>query len=132
MSNQRPHRGFTLIEMSVVIFVLIALMTSGLFFSTALTKWKRGRDAAEVLRAAYVAQRLYLADYPTTNVSTLTRTTLRPYLPNAPATFPTVLALDDRTLQVKVSVSPPVVDDGSGGTYDPSGKSNDSLWDVGE
>ena len=131
MSSQRPAGGFTLIEMSIVIFVLIALMSTGLFYSTADSQWRRGRDASDVLRAAYVAQRLYLGDYPTTAVSSLTRTQLRPYLPNAPATFPTVLALDGRTLNVKVSVSPPVVDNGDGTIYDPSGKPDDSLWDVG-
>jgi type II secretory pathway pseudopilin PulG len=132
MNTHRSPGGFTLIEMSLVIFVLIALMTTGLFFSSAISNWKRGRDASETLRGAYIAQRMYLADYPTTAVTSLTRTLLRPYLPNVPATFPTVTALDGRTLQIKVDVSPPVVDNGNGTTYDPSGKPDDSLWDVGK
>jgi type II secretory pathway pseudopilin PulG len=131
-SDRIPSRAFTLIEMSLVIFLLIALMTTGLYFSSAIGDWKRGRDASEVLRAAYVAQRTYLADYPTTDVSTLTRAKILGYLPQSPASFPTILSLDDRVLQVKVSVSPPVADNGDGTAYDPSGKPNDSLWDVGE
>lgn len=131
-----PHpailRGVTLIEMSLVIFLLIALMSTGLFFSSAISTWKKGRDASEVLRAAYVAQRTFLADYPIYAISSLTRSQLLPYMPGAPASFPTVTALDGGVLQVKVNVSPPVVDAGNGTAYDPSGKTNDSLWDVGE
>jgi len=118
--------------MSLVIGLLIALMTTGFYFSTAISDWKKARAASETLRSAYVAQRTYLADYPTTDVSTLTRPILLDYLPNAPSSFPTVETLDGRTLQVLVSVSPPVVDNGDGSTYDPSGNPSDSLWDVGE
>ena len=131
-SDRIPSPAFTLIEMSLVIFLLIALMTTGLYFSTAISDWKLGRDASETLRSAYVAQRTYLADYPTTDISTLTRTLLLPYLPNRPASFPTIKTLDNRTLQIKVSVTPPIVDNGDGTPYDPSGKPKDSLWDVGE
>lgn len=131
-SGRGPARGFTLIEMSLVIFLLIAMMSAGLFCSTAISDWKQGRAASETLRGAYVAQRTYLADYPTTDISTLTRTMLLPYLPDHPASFPTVTSLDNRTLNIKVSVSPPVVDNGDGSYYDPSGQPDDSLWDVGE
>lgn len=127
----RP-RGVTLIEMSLVIFLLIALMSTGLYFSSAISTWKKGRDASEVLRGAHIAQRTYLADYPTTAVNTLTRTRLLPYLPGNVSTFPTVTSLTGASLNVKVNVSPPVVDAGNGTTYDPSGNPKDSLWDVGE
>ncbi len=125
-------RGLTLIEMSLVIFLLIALMSTGLFFTSAISNWKRGREASEKLRAVYVAQRTYLADYPLTSVSSLTTTLLLPYLPGSPASFPTVTSLTGTTLNIKVTVSPPVVDAGNGTTYDPSGNTKDSLWDVGE
>ena len=131
-SGTRPIFWFTLVEMSLVIGLLIALMSTGFYFSSAISDWKRGRAASETLRSAYVAQRTYLADYPTTDVSTLTRSQLLPYLPNSPSTFPTVETLDGNTLQVSVSVSPPVVDNGDGTAYDPSGNPSDSLWDVGE
>lgn len=136
MKTSQPAKrcppAFTLVELTLVIGVLIALMSMGFYFSTAISDWKQGRAASETLRAAYVAQRTYLADYPTTDVSTLTRSILLDYLPNNPSSFPTVETLDGRTLQVSVSVSPPVVDNGDGTPYDPSGDPSDSLWDVGE
>ncbi len=125
-------RGFTLVELSLVIAILIALMSTGMFFSTAIEKWRAGKEASEVLRGAYVAQRMYLADHPTTAVSSLTRTAILPYYPNRPATFPQIEGLDHQARDIKVSVSPPVIVNGDGSTYDPSGKSNDALWDVGE
>jgi type II secretory pathway pseudopilin PulG len=129
--HQDRFRGVTLIEMSLVIFLLIALMSTGLFFSSAISKWKAGREASETLRMVYIAQRTYLADYPLTTISSLTRTALLPYLPNNPATFPTVTSLTGSQLPIRVTVSPPVVESG-GSVYDPSGNSKDSLWDVGE
>lgn len=126
------QKGFTLVEMSLVIFLLIALMSTGLYFSTAVGDWKLGRTASEELRAVYVAQRTYLADHPTTPVNSLTEAKLKPYLPNKATTFPQIRGLDGTLRSINVTVSPPVILDGSNGTYDPSGSSNDSLWDVGE
>ena len=130
--HQLSPRGLTLIEMSVVLFILVALMSTGLYFSAVITNWKLGRDASEKLRAVYVAQRTYLADYPLTAVTSLTTTMLLPYLPGNVTTFPTVTSLTGATLNIKVTVSPPVVDAGNGTTYDPSGSTKDNLWDVGE
>lgn len=124
-------RGTTLIEMSVVICVLIALMSTGLYFSTKIKEWQAGKEAAEQLRGVYAAQRMYLADHPTTAVTSLTNEKLIPYLPNNPGAMPTVLSLDDEALGIKVTVSPPVLTLGDA-DYDPSGNSGDSLWDVGE
>lgn len=119
-------------EMSLVIFLLIALMSTGLYFSTAIGDWKLGRTASETLRGVYVAQRTYLADHPTTSVNSLTENLLKPYLPNNASTFPKVQGLDGTIRSIDVTKSPPVILDGGSGTYDPSGKPNDSLWDVGE
>lgn len=129
---RRNTKGFTLVEMSLVIFLLVALMSTGLYFSTAVSDWKMGRSASETLRAVYVAQRTYLADHPTTSVSSLTENLLKPYLPNNAPTFPKVEGLDGTMRSIDVTVSPPVIIDGGSGVYDPSGKPNDSLWDVGE
>jgi type II secretory pathway pseudopilin PulG len=129
-STRKPG-GFTLVEMSLVIFMLIALMGTGMFASSAISKWQAGRAASETLRAVHVAQRTYLADYPTTAVTALTRTALLPYLPDRPATFPKITGLDGVERDIRVTVSPPVIIQGTG-TYDPSGNSKDSLWDVGE
>lgn len=124
--------GFTLIEMTVVIAVLIAMMAGGMMYSSAIGEWKSGKVASETLRSVYVAQRTYLADHPTTSVSALTHNKIMPYLTNRPATFPTVVGLDSVDRAIKVTVAPPVVVNESGDVYDPSDKLNDSLWDVGE
>lgn len=131
-SPRTRHAGVTLIEMTLVIFLLIALMSTGMFFSGRIADWRAGREASETLRAVYAAQRLYLSDNPTTTVSSLTEALLLPYLPNRPATFPTITSLTNSTLTVRVNVSPPTINNGSGGSYDPSGNTRDSLWDVGE
>ena len=116
----------------MVIGILIALMSMATVFSFRVGDWKAGREASETLRSVYVAQRTYLADNPTTPVSTLTRSALLPYIPQSPSSFPTVEGLDGTLRQIKVTVSPPVVIDTSGTVYDPSGNPKDSLWDVGE
>jgi type II secretory pathway pseudopilin PulG len=127
----RFPQGATLIEMSVVICVLLALMSTGLYFGTKIKEWQAGKEAAEQLRGVYAAQRMYLADHPTTAVTSLTSANLIPYLPNNPGVMPTILSLDDTALGINVTVSPPVLTLG-GAVYDPSGGSSDSLWDVGE
>jgi prepilin-type N-terminal cleavage/methylation domain-containing protein len=131
-SNRRSGRGFTLIEMSLVITILIALMTTGIFFSSAIGTWNAGRLASETLRSVYVAQRTFLADHPTTRLSSLTEAALLPYMPDQAATFPKVEGLDGTLRSININVSPPVVKDSSGTVYDPSGNPKDSLWDVGE
>lgn len=139
--NSRPSaqfdpRGFTLIEMSIVIFVLLALMTSGFYVSNVVGQWKLARDGSETLRTVYVAQRTYLADNPTVALTSLTPAMLLPYLPNNPATFPTAKSLESATLYPRVNVSPPYLTTTTGGTsgtrYDPSKTTTDSQWDVGE
>lgn len=135
-STRPDSRGFTLIEMSIVIFVLLALMTSGFFVNNVVGQWKLGRDASETLRTVYVAQRTYLADNPTVALTSITPAMLLPYLPNNPATFPTAKSLESATLYARVNVSPPYMTTTSGGIsgtrYDPSKTTTDSLWDVGE
>jgi prepilin-type N-terminal cleavage/methylation domain-containing protein len=136
LSNRFQPRGFTLIEMSIVIFVLLALMTSGFYASNVVGEWKLARDASENLRDVYVAQRTYLADNPTVPVTSLTPALLLPYMPNNPAAMPTSKSLDSSTLYARVNVSPPYLTTNSSGTdgtrYDPSKTTTDSQWDVGE
>ena len=130
--SARTRRAFTLLEMTIVILVLITLLSTGLFVSKKVDEWKLGRQAAESLRSVYSAQRMYLADNPTASVSSLTSALLIPYLPNQATSIPTVKSLVGTTLTIIITVMPPVVNAGSGTTYDPSGNSKDSLWDVGE
>ncbi len=131
-SPNRSSKGFTLLEMTIVIMVLLALLKIGLFTSERLDQWKLGRSASESLRSVYSAQRMYLADNPTAAVTSLTASALIPYLPNGATAMPTVTSLTGTTLGVIVNVSPPVINAGSGVAYDPSGSNKDSLWDVGE
>src|ERR1035437_10315925 len=125
--TSRPPRGLTLIEMSLVLFVIVALMSTGLFFSSAIANWQKGRNAAETVRLVYAAQRAYLADNPTTPVANITSANLIPYFPNNVPTMPTVTSLTGTTLNIKVNVSPPIIDSGNGTAYDPSGSRTDSL-----
>lgn len=136
MKSTRPSlntpQAFTLLEMTIVILVLLTLVGIGTLSSGKISEWKLGREAGETLREVYSAQRLYLADHPTTKVSDITAASLIPYLPRKATAMPTVESLDGNQLAIRVNVSPPVVDSGDGSTYDPSGSSSDSLWDIGQ
>ncbi|MES2922279.1 MAG: type II secretion system protein [Verrucomicrobiota bacterium] len=135
-SPRRSQRAFTLLEMTIVIMVLLALMKIGLFTSSKMDEWKLGRTASETLRGVYSAQRMYLADNPTTAPTALTDALLLPYMANNAAgpltVMPKVKSLTGASLGILVNVTPPVINAGSGTAYDPSGSNNDSLWDVGE
>ena len=129
--RSRPA-AFTLLEMTLVIMVLLALISVGMYSGSAIKTWRLGRQASESLRSVYTAQKLYLSDNPTVQVTSLTNTLLIPYLTSKATSMPTVTSLTGATLSIKVTVFPPVVDNGSGVAYDPSGSTTDSLWDVGE
>lgn len=128
----QPPVGFTLLEMTIVIMVLLALIGMGTMGTRGIETWQAGKEASETLRSVYIAQRTYLADNPTAPLSSLTEAKLLPYVPNGRDEFPKIKGLDDALRSINVNVSPPVVKDISGTTYDPSGNPNDSLWDVGE
>jgi prepilin-type N-terminal cleavage/methylation domain-containing protein len=130
--SRQSQKAFTLLEMTIVIMVLLALVKIGLFSSSKMDQWKLGRTASETLRQVYSAQRMYLADNPTVSVSELTSALILPYMPGNITVMPTVTSLVGTNLTILVNVSPPVINAGSGVTYDPSGSNRDSLWDVGE
>jgi len=132
VSSLRPQRGTTLLELTIVIMVLLTLIGVSMYATGNIGKWRKGREAGEQLRLVYAAQRSYLAENPTAAVSSLTNDLLIPYLPNRASAIPTVISLEDATLTIIVTVTPPVVDAGGGSVYDPSGDSQDSLWDVGK
>ena len=131
-SPKKQVRGVTLIELTLVIMVVLAFATATLFFAGNIRDWRKGKVASESLRSVYAAQRGFLADNPRRSVATLTASELYPYLPSGSTSFPAVDSLDGVTLDYEITVSPPVLIDSGGAIYDPSGKSDDSLWDVGE
>lgn len=124
--------GFTLLEMTIVILVLLTLVGIGTYSSGRFADWKLGREAGETLREVHAAQRMFLADRPTTPVANITNADLLPYMRNNITSMPTVESLDGDQLPIMVNVSPPVVNSGGGVAYDPSGSSSDSLWDIGQ
>ncbi len=126
------QQGLTLIEMTVVILVLLAL-TGAFFASTgSLSDWQRAKEAAATLRDVEIAQRDFLANNPQRAVNSLTAAEVAGYLQGRPGALPTLEDLDGNTLTIDVGVSPPVCMSASGTVYDPSGSSEDSLWDVGK
>lgn len=124
--------AFTLVEMTVVILVLLALTRIGFVSSKKMSDWKAARAASETLRSVHTAQRLFLADNPTTSVANITNALIAPYMPNNAGVVPTVKSLAGTSLTIIVNVTPPIINAGSGTRYDPSGSFTDSLWDVGE
>jgi type II secretory pathway pseudopilin PulG len=125
-------QAFTLLEMTIVIMVLIALLSTGLFVSRKMDEWKLGRSASETLRQVYTAQRMFLADHPTRLVGSIVEADVIPYMRGNMTALPTVTSLTGAQLGILVNVSPPVINAGSGVPYDPSGNNRDSLWDIGE
>jgi len=126
----RSQRGFTLVELTVTISMLMILV--GVVVAVGIgpyTAYSNGRQAGEALRAVKAAQLMYLADNPTTAVSTLTQAQLQPYLPNG--AWPTLPKVGSQQPTINCTVFPPVAVL-SGGTYDPSGSPTDGLWDVGQ
>ena len=131
-SSYQSKAAFTLLEMTTVILVLLVLIRVGFVSTRKMTEWRLGRAASETLRSVYAAQRMYLADNPTTSVASLTSALIIPYLPNNVTVMPTVTSLSNTTLSIIVTVSPPIINSGNGVAYDPSGSTTDSLWDVGK
>ena len=130
----RTHRlGFTLIELTVVIFVFVGLIAISFSSLGSLSEWQRAREVSSVLREVEVAQRQFLADNPQQDLANLTDpqiAVLAGYLPGNPTTLPTTIGNDQVVLTVNVRVSPPVALNGAT-VYDPSRNPNDGLWDTG-
>ncbi len=124
-------RGFSLVEISLVIALLLALSTFAGLTVTSVRNWQRGKDAALSLQAVFAAQRAYLADHPTANIALVSTAQLQNYLPEGWSTMPAFTGLENEAITLDHSVMPPRLY-ANGSVYDPSGKSDDGLWDTGK
>lgn len=123
--------GFTLIEISLVIGLILGLMTLGGISYSMVSRWNKAKNASLALQAVYSAQRSYLADNPTADITQVAPSTLIPYLPVGWTAMPTNLkGANDENLTLDTTVLPPVYTYG-GSTYDPSQTAKDGLWDIG-
>ena len=118
-------------EISLVIALIMGLSILIGFGYNSVSDYKKGKDAALSLQAVYAAQRAYMADNPAGNIATVSTSQLQAYLPQGWSTMPTFVGLNGEQLTLKFSVMPPVLLYGTS-TYDPSPKTSDGLWDVGE
>jgi type II secretory pathway pseudopilin PulG len=130
--RNEARTGVTLIELTVVIFVILSIMSATMYFAGNIGEWNKGKRASTALREVYAAQRSYLADNPRKAVSSITSKDLIAYLPSGGAALPAVEDLNGNVLAYDVTKSPPALNEAGGGVYDPSGSTKDSLWDVGE
>lgn len=123
--------GFTLIEISLVIGLMLGLaMFTGMNIA-AVRDWQKGKDASLSLQAVFAAQRAYMSDHPTADIATVSSLQLQPYMPAGWSSIPTVTSLDDDSLTVDFNVMPPQLLLGST-VYDPSADGSDGLWDTGQ
>jgi type II secretory pathway pseudopilin PulG len=127
----RSTAGFSLMELSIVMALMLTL-TFGIGYGvSSIQKWKKGKNASIALQAVYASQRAYMADHPTANIATVTDAQLQPYLPQGWSAFPVLAGLNGEALTTDHTVMPPKLMIGTS-VYDPSGKADDGLWDVGE
>lgn len=126
--SSRSRSGFTLVELSVAIAVILILVGAASLGIKPYYAYRDGRAAGEMLRSVKAAQLMYLSDNPSTAVTALTPTFLLPYMPNG--TWPTLPLVGAVQPTINCTVFPPVAVL-SGSTYDPTGSTTDGLWDVG-
>lgn len=131
-THKRSHsKGFSLIELTVVISIMLLLTGATFLGVKAYSNWQKGLDAGESLKKIYTAQKLYLAQHPTKAVTSITEADVINYMPDGSTALPTAEGLDGETLTIDVTTSPPVFNNGAD-VYDPSGNLNDNLWDTGK
>ena len=127
-SRDSRARGFTLVELTVAIAVILVLVGAVSLAVKPYYAFRDGRAAGEMLRSVKAAQLMYLSDYPSTAVTALTPALLLPYMPNG--TWPILPSVGAVVPTINCTVFPPVAVL-SGATYNPSGSTTDGLWDVG-
>lgn len=128
---KKNQGAFTLVEICLVIGLIIAL-TSFIGMSVVTVRnWQSGKTASLSLQAVYSAQRSFMADHPTAQISAVSKSQLESYLPQGWSTMPVFFGIDGQSLTLDHTVMPPRILDG-GIVYDPSGKSDDGVWDLGK
>jgi prepilin-type N-terminal cleavage/methylation domain-containing protein len=124
------RNGFTLVEMTVVIAVILVLVGAASLGIKPYYAYRDGRAAGETLRAVKAAQLMYLADNPSVAVTSLTQALLVPYMPGG--NWPSLPMVGTVAPTINCAVFPPVAVL-NGSTYDPTGSTPpDGLWDVGQ
>jgi prepilin-type N-terminal cleavage/methylation domain-containing protein len=124
----RLKSGFSLVEMSVTIAVILILAGAASLSIKPYLAYRDGRTAGEMLRAVKAAQLMYLSDNPSTPVANLTQGLLSQYMPNG--AWPTLPSVNGQQPTIDCTKFPPVAVLG-GATYPPSLKT-DGLWNVGQ
>jgi prepilin-type N-terminal cleavage/methylation domain-containing protein len=133
----RSKSGFSLVEMSLVIAVILMLAGAASLSVKPYLAYRDGRAAGEMLRAVKAAQLMYLSDNPSTLVANLTQNNLLPYMPNGlangqvnPLAWPTLPPVNGQVPTIDCTKFPPVAVL-NGATYPPS-LNTDGLWNVGQ
>src|SRR3982074_2559668 len=113
--SSRSRLGFSLMEVAVTIGGILALAGITSLGVQPYYAYRDGRAAGEMLRSVKAAQLMYLADNPSTSVSSLTQSGLLPYIPNG--AWPTLPKVNGQQPTINCTVFPPVAVL-SGSTYD--------------
>jgi prepilin-type N-terminal cleavage/methylation domain-containing protein len=124
--------GFTLLELTITIAVILILVGAASLGIKPYYAYRDGRAAGEMLRSVKAAQLMYLSDYPSALVTSLTggpTGNITPYMPNG--AWPTLPMVNGVQPTISCTVFPPVAVLGATNPYDPSGSPTDGLWDVG-
>jgi prepilin-type N-terminal cleavage/methylation domain-containing protein len=125
--------GFTLVELSVTIALIILLAGAASLGIKPYYAYRDGRAAGEALRSVKAAQLMYLADHPSALVSSLTpgpSGNLAPYMPNG--TWPTLPMINNVQPTIDCTQFPPVAVL-NGATYPSASPApTDGLWNVGQ
>ncbi len=82
LQASRARGGFTLVEMSVTIAMILVLVGGASLGIQPYLAYRDGRASGEMLRSVKAAQLMYLSDYPSTPVTSLTQALILPYMPN--------------------------------------------------
>ena len=135
--NKYNKKGFTLIELTVVIVLILSIASISTFTVQSYVTWKEGIEAGAKLKEIHIAQKLYLADFPLETPSELAdpvnKQKFLNYLDSFNKHLPIINAKKKdggSELEINILVIPPTLLLNNQ-EYDPTGK-KDNLWDAGQ